>query len=191
MFGFELGRAASLPSSRRCETKAIVFTATMKVEAFDRPPPGEGLKTVTVTVPAAAKSAAVMWACSRVLLTMVVVRLAPFHSTVEAGTKLLPCTVSVKGNAPAGALLGETAVTAGAGFGVGAGVGAGVGVGVGSGLGVGVAPEPELQPAMPALMAITSNAAMTVVARFFWLLLFFSNIAILATRFTLPPPLGQ
>jgi hypothetical protein len=130
-----------------------------------------------------------MWACTRVLLTTVVVRLTPFHSTVEAGTKLLPCTVSVKANAPAGALLGETAVTAGAGFGVGAGVGAGVGVGVGSGLGV--APEPELQPPMPALMAITSNAAMTVVAHFLWLLLFFSNIAILATRFTLLPSRGQ
>src|ERR1022692_1259531 len=55
-----------------------------------------GVDTVTVTVAIAAMSAAAICALSWVPLTKVVVRAAPFHSTVEFEPKLLPKTISVK-----------------------------------------------------------------------------------------------
>ena len=48
--------------------------ATANDTAFDVPPPGAGLNTVTFAVPAVAMSATVIWAVSCVLLTYVVVR---------------------------------------------------------------------------------------------------------------------
>jgi len=89
-----------------------------------------------------------MWAWSWILLTKVVARLLPFHCTCEAGKKLDPLNVSVKGKPPAGALLGAMLVMVAVGF--------GVGVGVGVGVELGRAAEPEPQPAMPALMAINT-----------------------------------
>lgn len=67
------------------------------------------------------------------LLTTVVVRLLPFHSTVDEGTKLDPLIVNVKASPPAGALLGEILVTLGEGLGVD--------------VGVDVAADPDPQPA--------------------------------------------
>ena len=51
----------------------------MKVFPLLVPPPGVGLNTVTVAVPAVLMSAAGTVAVSDVLLTNVVVRLTPFH----------------------------------------------------------------------------------------------------------------
>jgi len=53
-----------------------------------------------------------------VLLTKVVARAAPFHSTTDDAAKLLPLTVSVKAGAPALALLGASELSVGAGFAV-------------------------------------------------------------------------
>jgi len=72
-----------------------------KARAFEVPPPGAGVNTVTDEVPAVAMSAAVIWAVSWVADTYVVVRLVPFHWTVELDAKLLPLTVSVKAVPPA------------------------------------------------------------------------------------------
>jgi hypothetical protein len=57
--------------------------------------------TATVAVPGVAISAAVTAACNRVLLTNAVVRLLPFHKTVELLAKLDPFTVKVKAPPPA------------------------------------------------------------------------------------------
>src|SRR6266550_2078122 len=46
---------------------------------------------------------------ARLALTNVVVRDAPFHSTVAPDTKLAPSAVSVKAGPPAVAVLGESA----------------------------------------------------------------------------------
>src|SRR5215472_14873486 len=108
----------------------MVSANTVNVAALDAPPPG--LTTVTDCFPGDARSAARIWAWSSVLLTNVVVRLLPAHSTCEPDKKLEPFTVSVKASAPAGAVAGEIVDT------VGVGAGAGVGVGVGAGVGVGV-----------------------------------------------------
>ena len=70
--------------------------------------------TVTCAVPAVLTSLADMEACNRVLLTNVVVRLAPFHCTVEVEPKLLPVALNTKLAEPAVILLGlsELSVTA-------------------------------------------------------------------------------
>src|SRR5579864_541552 len=51
----------------------------VKVNALDVPPPGGGVTTLTIAVPAAAISAAVIAACKLVLEANVVVRALPFH----------------------------------------------------------------------------------------------------------------
>jgi hypothetical protein len=73
----------------------------VNVSGLEVPPPGAGVITVTVAVPAVAMSAAVTAACKLVLETKVVVRALPFHWTVEEDTKLLPVTVSVNAAPPA------------------------------------------------------------------------------------------
>ena len=88
----------------------------LKVAAFDVPPPGVGLNTVTCAVPPVAISAAVMAAVTWAPLTKVVVRLKPFHCTTEAPTKFEPFTVSVKADPPARALGGESVVIPGTGL---------------------------------------------------------------------------
>src|SRR5437763_2739723 len=70
-----------------------------------------GLRTVTAAEPAVAMSEAGMLAIRRVAFTKVVVRAAPFQSTVAPETKLLPSAVSVKAAPPAGARLGVSAVS--------------------------------------------------------------------------------
>jgi hypothetical protein len=82
--------------------------------ADDTPPPGDGLATVTLTVPAAEISAAVIAAVTWVLLTNVVVRLDPFHCTVEVLTNPVPFTVSVNAGPPAYAEFGLRLDIAGA-----------------------------------------------------------------------------
>ena len=94
----------------------MVGPVTVMVRAPEVPPPGVGLNTVTEAVPEAARSLAGILAVSWVALTKVVVRLPPFHRTVEVGTKPLPVTVRVKAGPPLTAPLGESDVRTGAGF---------------------------------------------------------------------------
>jgi hypothetical protein len=86
------------------------------VSPLEVPPPGAGVETVTVAVPAGATSAAVTAACKLVLETKVVVRGLPFHWTVEEEMKLLPVTVSVNAAPPAAAELGFSDVATGIGL---------------------------------------------------------------------------
>jgi hypothetical protein len=74
------------------------------------------LTTVTVAVPSAAMSAAVIAAVTCVLLTNALVRLEPFHCTVEVLTKLVPFTVRVNAAPPAVADAGLRLVIVGIGF---------------------------------------------------------------------------
>src|SRR5262245_28889789 len=127
-------------------------------------PPGAGLETTTFAFPLCAMSAAPICAVSCPLLTKVVGRLLPFHSTTEADTKFAPLTVRVNAAPPPAALAGERLLMDGLGLGVGVGVGvgAGVGVGVGAGVGVGVGvglPGVELWPPHPAKTAAAINNA--------------------------------
>jgi len=82
----------------------------------DVPPPGAGLVTVTVAVPAVAISAAVIAAVNFVALTKVVVLAAPLNFTTDVGTKPVPLTVRVKAAPPAVALAGDREVAVGAGL---------------------------------------------------------------------------
>src|SRR2546430_1178191 len=69
-----------------------------RVLALEVPPPGGGLKTKMVAVPALAMSLAGMAAVSCVGLvgSTVVLRSRPFHWIVEEATKFVPITVRVK-----------------------------------------------------------------------------------------------
>ena len=58
--------------------------------ALEVPPPGAGLRTVTLAVPVVTISVAGIKAVSCVPLTNVVVRLEPFHRTIEPFTKSVP-----------------------------------------------------------------------------------------------------
>lgn len=90
--------------------------AIVKAVAFEVPPPGVPLKTVTCAVPALAISAAVICAVNCVALTNVVVRALPFHRTTEPFTKPVPLTVNVNAASPACAEVGFTLVIAGVGL---------------------------------------------------------------------------
>jgi hypothetical protein len=78
----------------------------VKVWAEEVPPPGVGLKTVTLAVPWVAMSEARIAAVSCEAETYVVVLSAPFQRTLEPEMKLLPVTVRVKADPPAVAELG-------------------------------------------------------------------------------------
>ncbi len=73
----------------------------VKVAVLDVPPPGAGLKTVTLAVPAVATSLAGMVAVSTVLETNPVVRSLPFQRTTEPLTKFVPVMTRVKPPLPA------------------------------------------------------------------------------------------
>src|SRR6516225_8531349 len=79
----------------------------VKFTAFDVPPAGAGLVTVTGTVPAEAMAAAGMAAVNCVEVTTVVAGVVPPKLTTEAATKFVPLTISVKPALPAVALIGE------------------------------------------------------------------------------------
>jgi hypothetical protein len=90
-----------------------VGDATITVTLFELPT--VGVATVIGTlVTAAARSDAATVAVNCVLLTYVVVRLAPFHCTTELVTKLLPFTVTGVAAAPASKTFGDTVVMLGA-----------------------------------------------------------------------------
>jgi len=88
----------------------------VKVNPDEVPPPGVGLNTVTVAVPAVAMFAAGTVAVNLVAETYVVVRLVPFHLTTDDEMKLLPFTVKVNAVPPAVAEEGLNEVAAGTGL---------------------------------------------------------------------------
>src|SRR5262245_20085516 len=96
----------------------VGFTgATVSGRGADVPPPGAGVNTVMLGVPAAAISLAGMAAVSCVDETNVVVRPAPLTCTIELLEKLEPVTVRVKAAPPADAAVGLMLVRTGAGVG--------------------------------------------------------------------------
>ena len=100
------------------ESVVIVGTGLLIVNAEfpEAAPPGVGLATLTLTVPAAAISAAVTWIVTCVALTNVVVRAVPLNVTVAPETKFVPFTASVNAAPPAVALFGESVVITGTGL---------------------------------------------------------------------------
>jgi hypothetical protein len=88
----------------------------VKVWALEVPPPGEGLNTVTLAVPAVAMSEARIEAVSCVDETKLVLRSKPFHLTTEPEMKLVPLTMSVKAAPPAVAEVGLRFVVVGTGL---------------------------------------------------------------------------
>jgi len=89
---------------------------TEKFWAFEVPPPGDGLKTVTAAKPGVAISVAGIETISSVLLRKVVVRVEPFQRTSDVVTKPVPITDRVKAGPPAGVDDGLRRVTVGVGF---------------------------------------------------------------------------
>ena len=89
---------------------------TVKAEGLEMPPPGAGLTTSTVTIPAAATRLALIVTETCVVLINVVVSGVPFHATTELLIKLDPINVSVKPGEPAVMLAGVIDVTAGVGL---------------------------------------------------------------------------
>jgi hypothetical protein len=83
-------------------------------------PVGAGVVTVTWTGLTEAISAAEIVALIPVGSTNIVVRLPPFHSTPEHGTKPLPITVRRNPDDPAAALFGMSEVMTGTGSELGA-----------------------------------------------------------------------
>ena len=78
----------------------------VKVNAFEAPPPGAGLNTLTDAAPGSAMSAAGIAAVNCVALIYVVTRSEPFHLTTDPLIKLAPLTVRVNADPPAVALEG-------------------------------------------------------------------------------------
>ena len=85
---------------------AAPSSATLTITAFDTPPPGGGVNTVTAKSPSTAMSDAGIAACSVVESTYVVGLSAPFQRTTEPGTKLPPSTSNVKPGPPTVTLAG-------------------------------------------------------------------------------------
>lgn len=81
--------------------------STVKDCGAEGPVVGAGFVTVTIEVPAVARSVTKMAAESFVLLTNVVVRLVPLNCRVAPFTKPVPLTVREKAAAPTVALEGD------------------------------------------------------------------------------------
>src|SRR4029453_5044438 len=97
--------------------RAVPPGLTVNGSAFDVPPPGAASKTVTDRCPADWISAPVICAVSRVALTKLVIRAAPFQRTVETPlTKPEPFTVRVKPGPPALTAFGCRLVSMGTGL---------------------------------------------------------------------------
>jgi hypothetical protein len=94
----------------------LLAALMVNVFAEEVPPPGVGLTTVTLAVPADAMSVAGIAAVSCEAETYVVVRANPFHRTDELEIKPVPVTVRVKAGPPAVAELGERVVMVGTGL---------------------------------------------------------------------------
>src|SRR6267378_2888480 len=97
-------------------TVVVALAEIVKVCAFDVPPPGAGLNTVTCAVPGLAMSVSGIEALTCDDETNAVGRLELFHRTIDPGMKLLPFTVSVNAGPPAGVDAGDNPLVAGTGF---------------------------------------------------------------------------
>lgn len=94
-----------------------VGLVTVNVSAFDDPPPGDGLVTVTVRAPALTISPPVTVAVSWVEDAKEVAREAPSKRTVEFATKFEPFIIKVKSMPPAVIEVGFNEEMTGTGFG--------------------------------------------------------------------------
>jgi hypothetical protein len=94
----------------------VAGTVMLKVSAFDMPPPGVGLVTVTGTLSAFAIALAGIVAITCVALAKVVVSATPLKLTTELLIKFDPVTVNVNPADPAVALAGFSSVIAGTGL---------------------------------------------------------------------------
>src|ERR1035437_9482472 len=97
-------------------SQSIRTQLTVNVLAALVPPPGTGVVTVTLNVPALAMSAALIVAVISVELTYVVARGDPAQSTTELLMNPVPLTVRVNPAPPWVALGGESDVMVGLGF---------------------------------------------------------------------------
>jgi hypothetical protein len=91
-------------------------TTTVRFVAFEVPPPGLGVTTVTGKLPALVNWAAGTRAVSWVELTKLVASDVPLSSTVDCGVKLVPVTVRVVSLLPASTVAGEMELRVGAGL---------------------------------------------------------------------------
>jgi hypothetical protein len=91
-------------------------TTTLSVATIEAPPPGAGVLTATVRLPALANCAAVSVAVNSVALPYVVARAVLPNCTIDCTQKPVPVTVSVVLALPALIVAGEMALTTGAGF---------------------------------------------------------------------------
>src|SRR5579864_9748801 len=86
------------PPTVAVEGESVVIVGSggliVKVAALEVPPPGAGFTTVTCPLPALAMSAAVICVVRTEALVNEVVRLLPFHWTVDAAINPVPLTVS-------------------------------------------------------------------------------------------------
>jgi hypothetical protein len=89
---------------------------TVKLMAAVVPPPGGGFVTVMISVPPCEISLDSNMASSKVELSKVVTRCAPFTRTMEPGTKPVPVTFNVSALLPAGKLGGEMEPPPGSGL---------------------------------------------------------------------------
>src|SRR5438552_3053211 len=89
---------------------------TVKVCAFDVPPPGAGLNTVTLNDPALVRLEAGIVAVSWVALTKVVVLFDPCHLTTDEEINPVPVTVKVSCGLPGVFEAGEMLEMAGTGL---------------------------------------------------------------------------
>lgn len=92
--------------------------SVVNIAAFDVPPPGPGLNTVTASVPADTTSVAGMLAVNWVLEINVVALAELSNLTEELEIKLVPFTVSVKAASPSVLDEGDMLVIAGTGLSV-------------------------------------------------------------------------
>jgi len=91
----------------------LVLPVMAKLTGFEVPPPGVGLVTITVDMPAEAMLKAGMTTVNCVELTNVVVGIAPPKLTIEDAVKFVPLIVSVNAAPPAAALFGEIVAISG------------------------------------------------------------------------------
>lgn len=87
----------------RATGRGLLLEVIVNVSPDEVPPPGVGLNTVTVAVPPDAMFAAGTVALICDAETYVVVKLVPFHLTIDDEMKLLPFTVRVNEDPPAAA----------------------------------------------------------------------------------------
>ena len=96
---------------------------TVTIWPAEVPPPGEPVKTVTLSLAGVVRSEVGTMAVNWLALTYVVASAVPLKSAVDPLTKLLPVRVMVVAAAPTVAELGLMPVSVGAGFDIGVGVG--------------------------------------------------------------------